>query len=69
VLLTLAEVGSQLAHEPAYRLMTLDGDQQAHELGRRGHARLTCAPTREPRTPSLLVLNRSAGQSRRPSNA
>ncbi len=42
--LALAVIGSQLAHELAYRLVTPDGAQRAHELARTGHAYLVYAP-------------------------
>lgn len=42
--LVLAVVGSQLAHELAYRLVTPDGARRAHELAQTGHAYLVYAP-------------------------
>ena len=42
--LALAVIGSQLAHELAYRLVTPDGARRAHELAQTGHAYLVYAP-------------------------
>jgi hypothetical protein len=42
--LPLAVVGSQLAHAVAYRLVTPDESERAHELAASGHAYLAYAP-------------------------
>ena len=61
--LALAVVGSQLAHELAYRLVTPDGAQRAHELARTGHAYLVYAPAALA-VCTVLVLIALAGELR-----
>ena len=61
--LALAVVGSQLAHELAYRLVTPDGAQRAHQLAGTGHAYLVYAPAALA-VCSVLVLIALAGELR-----
>ena len=61
--LALAVIGSQLAHELAYRLVTPDGARRAHELAQTGHAYLVYAPAALA-VCSVLVLIALAGELR-----
>jgi len=59
--LPLAVVGSQLAHGLAYRLVTPDAAQRAHELAQSGHGYLAYAPAALA-VCCLLVLVALAGE-------